>query len=174
MNIAEILKDAPEGTKLYSPLQMKVRIKKLHPEAVLPKKAHNTDAGFDLTATNYYIDNNGNVVYGTGLAFEIPKGFAGFVFCRSSVSNYNLSQANCVGVIDSGYRGEVTVKFKPTLEFMRNDDPGYIGYRNPRYYRLGERIAQLVILPLPDIEFIEADTLEDSDRGTGGYGSTGK
>lgn len=153
---------------------MKVRIKKLHPDAVMPTKAHDTDAGFDLTATTCHIDNNGNVVYGTGIAFEIPKGYAGFVFCRSSVSNHNLSQANCVGVIDSGYRGEVTVKFKPTLEFMQQENPDHISYRLPRYYALGDRIAQLVILPVPDIEFIEADTLEDSDRGTGGYGSTGR
>lgn len=153
---------------------MKVRIKKLHPDAVMPTKAHSTDAGFDLTATSCHIDNNGNVVYGTGIAFEIPQGFAGFVFSRSSVSNHNLSQANSVGVIDSGYRGEVTVKFKPTLEFMQRENPDHIGYRLPRIYKLGERIAQLVILPVPDIEFIEADTLEDSDRGTGGYGSTGK
>lgn len=153
---------------------MKVRFKRLNPLAKVPTRAHSTDAGFDLVATSVKVEENGCLCYGTGLAFEIPEGYAGFVFSRSSVSNYSLSQANCVGVIDSGYRGEVSVKFKPTLEFMDTDNPDHTAYRIPKRYNVGERIAQLIIMPVPEIDFEEAADLDDSERGTGGYGSTGK
>lgn len=153
---------------------MKVRFKRLNPLAKTPARAHSTDAGFDLVAVSAKVEENGCLCYGTGLAFEIPEGYAGFVFSRSSVSNYSLSQANCVGVIDSGYRGEVSVKFKPTLEFMDTDNPDHTAYRIPKRYNVGERIAQLIVMPVPEIDFEEAADLDDSERGTGGYGSTGK
>lgn len=153
---------------------MKVKFKKLSPLAKTPARAHKTDAAYDLVATSATVEDNGCLCYGTGLAFEIPEGYAGFVFSRSSVSNYSLSQANCVGVIDSGYRGEVTVKFKPTLEFMDKDDPDHTAYRIPRRYNVGDRIAQLIVMPVPEIEFEEATDLGESERGVGGYGSTGK
>jgi len=92
---------------------MKVRIKKLHKDAVVPSYAHKGDAGMDLTAIDYYFDLDGNVVYHTGLAIEIPEGYVGLVFPRSSVCKNDISLANAVGVIDSGYRGEITLKFKP-------------------------------------------------------------
>lgn len=141
---------------------MKVNIKKLNESAVIPKYAHDTDAGLDLVATSVEVDNDGNLVYGTGLAFEIPVGYVGLVFPRSSVSLRSLVMANSVGVIDSGYRGEVTAKFKPIGQFLQNP------------YQIGERVAQLVIISYPHIEFQEVDILSESDRGTGGYGSTGK
>ena len=139
---------------------MKVNIKKLNESAVIPKYAHDTDAGLDLVATSVEVDNDGNHVYGTGLAFEIPKGFVGLVFPRSSLSSRGLILTNSVGVIDSGYRGEVTAKFKPFL------------FTKP--YNVGERVAQMIIIPYPHIEFQEVDILSESERGTGGYGSTGK
>lgn len=141
---------------------MKVNIKKLNESAVIPKYAHDTDAGLDLVATSVEVDNDGNLVYGTGLAIEIPVGYVGLVFPRSSVSLRSLVMANSVGVIDSGYRGEVTAKFKPIGQFLQNP------------YQIGERVAQLVIIPYPHIEFQEVDILSESERGTGGYGSTGK
>lgn len=139
---------------------MEVKIKKLNEKAVIPQYAHPTDAGLDLVAVSKSKDNDGNFVYGTGLAFEIPDGYVGLVFPRSSVTARNMTVANCVGVIDSGYRGEVTVKFKP-----------YLFYRP---YDRGDRVAQMIIIPYPHVDFVEVDELSESDRGEGGYGSTGK
>lgn len=140
---------------------MKVNFKKLNEKAVVPTKAHHTDAGFDLVATSRVFDEKGNIVYGIGIAVEIPEGYAGLVFPRSSIANYDLALTNAVGLIDSGYHGEVFCKFRPTLT-------------QPRIYNVGERIAQLVIVPYPQIEFTQVEELSDSDRGNGGFGSTGK
>ena len=139
---------------------MEVKIKKLNEKAVIPQYAHPTDAGLDLVAVSKKKDDDGNFVYGTGLAFEIPDGFVGLVFPRSSVSARCMTMANCVGVIDSGYRGEVTAKFMPHL------------FAKP--YDKGDRVAQMIIIPYPHVEFHEVDSLSESDRGEGGYGSTGK
>lgn len=141
---------------------MKVRVKKLNENAVLPFKAHDTDAGFDLVATTMDVDEYGNIVYGTGLAFEIPKGYVGLLFPRSSIAKQDLRLTNCVGVIDSGYRGEVMMKFRKTKDLVSI------------HYVAGERIGQLIIMPIPDIELVESDELSDSDRGEGGFGSSGK
>lgn len=140
---------------------MKVKIKKLHPDAVVPKYAHETDAGLDLTAVWCKLDDDGNIVYGTGLAFEIPEGYVGLLFPRSSNSKKDLVLMNSVGVIDSGYRGDVTFKYREL-----HDD-------YPTIYDIGDRIGQMIILPYPKIEFEEADELSESERGEGGYGSTG-
>lgn len=150
---------------------MEVRIKKLHPNAVIPKYAKDGDAGMDLTAVTKSYDRDGNIVYGTGLAFEIPEGYVGLVFPRSSLSRLDIALSNCVGVIDSGYRGEVTVKFKPAMLFNREQRPIIL---NNRIYEVGERVAQIIIIPYPQITFIEADELSETERGTGGYGSSGK
>lgn len=140
---------------------MKVRIKRLDPNAVIPSYAKEGDAGLDLTATSKYVDASGNVVYGTGLAFEIPQGYVGLVFPRSSNAKKDLWLTNSVGVIDSGYRGEVMFKYRP------------VSFKE-REYVVGERIGQLIIMPYPHIEFEEADELSESERSTGGYGSSGK
>ena len=150
---------------------MEVRIKKLHPNAVIPTYAKDGDAGMDLTAVTKSYDRDGNIVYGTGLAFEIPKGYVGLVFPRSSLSRLDIALSNCVGVIDSGYRGEVSVKFKPAMLFNREQRPIIL---NNRIYEVGERVAQIIIIPYPQIAFIEADELSETERGTGGYGSSGK
>lgn len=139
---------------------MKVRIKKLHPDAVIPVKAHPSDAGFDLTAVSVESEQE-IVTYHTGLAFEIPEGYVGLVFPRSSIYKKDLLLSNCVGVIDSHYRGEVLAKFR-------------IQFPNLFRYGTGDRIAQMLILPYPEVEFEESDELSDTDRGEGGYGSTGK
>lgn len=150
---------------------MEVRIKKLHPNAVIPTYAKTGDAGMDLAAVTKSYDCDGNIVYGTGLAFEIPEGYVGLVFPRSSLSRLDIALSNCVGVIDSGYRGEVTVKFKPAMLFNREQRPIIL---NNRSYEVGERVAQIIIIPYPQITFIEADELSETERGTGGYGSSGK
>tara|TARA_R110002049_G_C9175744_1_gene562596 strand:- start:421 stop:870 length:450 start_codon:yes stop_codon:yes gene_type:complete len=141
---------------------MKVKIKKLHKDAVIPSYALNGDAGMDLMAVNREWDSQNKCwSYGTGLAFEIPKAYVGLLFPRSSIFNKDLLLSNSVGVLDSGFRGEVTFKFKD-LEIGNN------------FYQRGDRIGQIIILPYPNIEFEEVDELSDSERGTGGYGSTSR
>lgn len=150
---------------------MIVKIKLLNERAVVPSYAHNTDAGLDLVATSRIYDKDGNITYGTGVAVEIPEGYVGLVFPRSSISKKDLALSNSVGVIDSGYRGEIFVKFKPTLAVLIDSvsQPSV-----PRHYEIGERVAQLIILSYPHIEFSVVDDLSSSERGAGGYGSTGK
>ena len=141
---------------------MKVKIKKLHPDAVIPYYAKHGDAGMDLTATTKEYDGYGNIVYGTGLAFEIPEGYVGLLFPRSSNSKYDLILSNSVGVIDSGYRGEVMMKFRMFKHVIES------------HYDIGDRIGQLIIMPYPKVEFEEVQELSETERGEGGYGSTGK
>lgn len=151
---------------------MKVRIKKVHPDAVIPRYAKDGDAGLDLTATSMSYDEYGNICYGTGLAFEIPKGYVGLIFPRSSICKEQLLLSNSVGVIDSGYRGEVSFKFKPSLAL---DSLQYVTDRKLYgVYKVGERVGQMIIMPYPSIEFEEVDDLSETERGDGGYGSSGK
>lgn len=146
---------------------MKVKIKKLHENAVIPTYAKDGDAGMDLTAISKKTENEANTVYGTGLAFEIPKGYVGLLFPRSSNSKKDLLLSNSVGVLDSGYRGEVLFKFKSTISDEFN-------YYEGDEYEVGDRIGQIIILPYPRIEFEEVEELSETERGTGGYGSSGK
>ena len=146
---------------------MEVKFKKLSDKAVLPYKAHSTDAGLDLTCTNITSEINecGQfiLVYHTGIAAEIPTGYVGLVFQRSSICKKSLSLTNAVGVIDSGYRGEILLKFKNTS-----------GDSIPAVYNIGDRVAQLIIMPYPEIEPVFADNLSESERGEDGYGSSDK
>lgn len=146
---------------------MKVKVKRLNEQAVIPHYAHIGDAGMDLTATSMSFDDDGCVVYGTGLAMEIPEGYVGLVFPRSSIAKKGVALSNAVGVIDSNFRGEILAKFKPTRYFQLPNS------NEPQIYKVGERIAQLIIMPYPSIELVEANELSDTDRGEGGYGSTG-
>ena len=150
---------------------MKVKVKKLNENAVIPSYAKSGDAGLDLTATSKFFDEYGNICYGIGLAFEIPQGYVGLVFPRSSVSKKQLNLANSVAVIDSGYRGEVVMKFKPSLAL----DSGQCVTEIHTYgnYNVGDRVAQMIIMPYPNIEFEESDELSETERNDGGYGSTG-
>ena len=133
-------------------------------QGVLPTRAHNTDAGLDLTATRLTqeVDASGKLilVYHTDIAVEIPEGYVGLLFMKSSVYNRSLTLTNAVGVIDSGYRGEIISKFKITTDAI------------PSVYQPGEKFAQLVIVPvvLDETEFV--DELSDTERGEGGFGST--
>lgn len=158
----------------YTLRKMKVKIKKLSENAVMPSKAHASDAGFDLVATSRTMDSNGAVVYGTGLAFEIPEGYVGLLFPRSSNVKKDLLLSNSVGVIDSGYRGEVMLKFKPSWRACQCATEAFFLESGDVLYEVGDRIGQLIIMPIPDIEFEEADELTETDRGEGGYGSSGR
>lgn len=149
---------------------MLVKVKKLNENAVIPKYAKDGDAGLDLTATSVKIDEYGNVVYGTGLAFEIPYGYVGLLFPRSSVSKQDIYLTNCVGVVDSGYRGEVMAKFKPVSKPRHDLDQQHKEVVN--IYNVGDRICQLIIIPYPSIQLVESDELSDTERGEGGFGST--
>lgn len=138
---------------------MQVNFKKLYDNVPTPFKADAGSAGFDLTAmkVDYYRDL---VTIHTGIAVEIPSGYAGFLFPRSSVYKTSLSLANSVGVIDSSYRGEIMCKFRCSDRL--------------NIYKEGERCCQLVIMPVPDVIMCEVDELSDTSRGVGGFGSSGK
>lgn len=143
---------------------MKVKIKKLNPIATIPTYAKEGDAGMDLTCVGYTI-NPKYIEYHTGLAIEIPEGYVGLIFPRSSVSDMDLALANSVGVVDSMYRGEVKVRFK-TL-------PNKYEFPLESYF-IGDRVAQIIIIPYPHIKFEEVDELSSTERGEGGFGSTNK
>lgn len=166
---------------------LNVKIKKLSKDAIIPTYAKHGDAGMDLTATSKEYDDHGNVVYGTSLAFEIPNGYVGLLFPRSSNTKKDLILGNSVGVIDSGYRGEVFLKFKPTAILAKNSHGAFgistpqtqdqIGYGMQKIksydeYETGDRIGQIIIIPIPQVNFIEVDKLSSSDRGVGAFGST--
>lgn len=138
---------------------MKVHFKKLVQEAQTPKFGKPGDAGADLVATTMS-NHDDHLVYGVGLAVEIPEGMVGLVFPRSSIRQTDLFMANSVGVIDSGYRGEIMVTFN-------------IKKGATRWYQVGDRIAQLVIMPIPLVKYVEVDELSETERGIGGHGSTG-
>jgi len=138
-----------------------VKVKKLVPEAVIPSYSKVGDAGMDLTITKEIENTSFSVSYGFGIEIEIPKGYVGLVFPRSSVRNQDLILSNCVGVIDSGYRGELQATFKKTngLDSIK--------------YKVGDRGAQIIILPYPTIYMTEVPELSNTERGEGGFGSTG-
>jgi dUTP pyrophosphatase len=138
-----------------------IKVKKLHPNAVIPSYSKVGDAGMDLTITSEIENTTFSVSYGFGIAMEIPKNYVGLVFPRSSVRNQELVLSNCVGVIDSGYRGELQATFKKTngLDSLK--------------YKVGERGAQIIILPYPQVKMVESEELSNTERGDGGFGSTG-
>lgn len=140
---------------------MKVRFKRLAASAVIPSYAKPGDAGLDLTAVSVVSSSGSQISYGTGLAVEIPEGYVGLIFPRSSIRKYELELSNSVGVIDSGYRGEIQFTFNKTNGL------------DSKSYEIGDRIGQLMILPYPMIEIEEAEELTDTVRGEGGFGSSG-
>ena len=141
---------------------LKVKVKRLCDGAVLPSRAHEGDAGFDLVAVSVDEDRKrGIVTYGTGIALEIPEGYVGLLFPRSSVYRHQLQLSNGVGVIDAGYRGEVMLKYRIVQPHISR-------------YGIGDRVGQLVVLKLPKVSIEEVGELDGSDRGDGGFGSTGK
>ena len=150
---------------------MEVKIKKLHPDAVIPQYAKLGDAGMDLVAVTKWYDKYGNVCYGSGIAIEIPHGYAGLIFPRSSNAKKQMLLSNSVGLIDSGYRGEITAKFKMTYSEIVS---GQRYHFFDQEYEIGERFAQLMLVRYPFVEFVEVDELTQTERGEGGYGSTGK
>lgn len=139
-----------------------VRAKRLHPNAVIPSYSKDGDAGMDLTITDIKTNDKSQITYGFGIALEIPKGYVGLIFPRSSIRNYELILSNCVGVIDSGYRGEIISSFKKTTGILSES------------YGIGDRGAQIIIIPFPKVRFVESESLTNSERNDGGFGHTGK
>jgi dUTP pyrophosphatase len=143
---------------------MPVKIKRFHTDAVVPAYAKPGDAGLDLTA----IDDGKNISnkngfmrqYRTGVGVSIPEGYVGLLFPRSSIYKHGLSLTNCVGVIDSGYRGEILFNFRIESQYSK-------------MYQKGDRIGQMIIMPYPLVEFQEVEELDETERGDGGFGSSG-
>ena len=142
-----------------------LRIKKLAKTATVPTRGSASAAGCDLYAANtdaITIPPHETVMVGTGLAMEIPGGYFGGIFARSGLaSKEGLRPANCVGVIDADYRGEVKVALHNDTKFEKTIKPG-------------ERIAQLIVMPYPRVEIEVVEELSDTERGDGGFGSTGR
>lgn len=178
---------------------LRVQITKLADNAVIPTYAHSTDASMDLYATSKTFDEYGNMVIGTGIAVAIPEGYVGLLFPCSSISLHYCFLTNSVGVIDSGYYGEITFKFAPRTSesvpqklrsrlrklfvgasyrsgLKANETVDLLNFwgSEEQSYSVGDRIGQLIIMPYPQVSFTEVENLPDSDRGTGGYGSTGR
>ena len=143
---------------------MNIKIKRLKNGAVIPTRGSEYAAGSDLYSAenDLYIEDRQTVMIGTGIAMEIPEGYVGLVYARSGLAcKEGLAPANKVGVIDSDYRGEIKVAL-------------YNQSGEKKLVKKGERIAQIVIAPFLTPEFTEVSELDETDRGNGGFGSTGK
>lgn len=144
---------------------MKIQIKKLKENAIIPTRGSDRAAGYDLYAcleNEITIGAGETVKIGTGLSIAVPEGYFGAIFARSGLAaKEGLRPANCVGVADSDYRGEYIVALHNDSSISRVVTPG-------------ERIAQLVVMPYLSVEFEEVDSLDETERGAGGFGSTGK
>ncbi|MBP3921887.1 MAG: dUTP diphosphatase [Ruminiclostridium sp.] len=144
---------------------MNIRVKKVNENAILPNRATVSSAGADLYAClseDVIIEPSQRILIPTGIAMAIPEGYGGFIFPRSgTASKYGISLSNCVGVVDSDYRGEVKI--------------AVINHGNEAYtIRNGDRVAQMVIMPVDLCCYTECDSLDETKRGAGGFGSTGK
>lgn len=146
---------------------MQLKVKKLTPESVLPKYANDGSNGLDLTVTAVVIHPE-YAEFRTGIAVEIPKGYVGLLVPRSSVSEKNLVMANSCGIIDENYRGEISMRFKVL------DSTSHGAFKYSKLYAQGERCGQLLVIPCPKLEVMEVESLDETVRGTGGFGSTGK
>lgn len=144
---------------------MLIQIKKLNDKAITPTRGSQQAAGYDLYACadqDVVIAPHHTVKVGTGISMSIPEGYFGAVYARSGLSaKQGLRPANCVGVIDSDYRGELIVALHNDTDTEKTIDKN-------------ERIAQLIVMPYLSVEFQETDKLDDTERGAGGFGSTGK
>lgn len=146
--------------------QLPVKIKKLNQKAIIPSYGTDQAAGLDLTAISESTHVDGVIAYteyGTGLAIELEPGYCGLILPRSSISSSTtLLLGNSVGLLDSDYRGEIKLRFKNS------------SFGAGKKYKVGDRIGQLLIIPYPKIKLEEVQELDDTTRGTGGFGSTNK
>ena len=143
---------------------LEIKIKKIKNNAIIPTRGSDYAAGYDLYACideDVRVYAGETVKIGTGLSIAIPDGYFGAIFARSGLATKEgLRPANCVGVCDSDYRGEYIIALHNDSAVMRTIEPG-------------ERIAQLVVMPYLAVNFVETDELDETNRGSGGFGSTG-
>jgi len=149
-----------------------LKVKKLREDAVIPSQAMDGDVGLDLTAVEISYDAYGNLVAHTGIAIEIPEGYCGVLRARSSIRKKALVLSNGVGTIENTYRGELLCIFKPVPLFTQNIDEDKI--KDNHTFEVGDRVAQLVITPQINVITTPVLNLSDTERGDGGFGSTGK
>ena len=145
-----------------------IKVKQLHQDAVLPQKANDKDAGYDLVAISdpeikYDNDNVLYIQYKTGIAIEPPEGYHTEIYPRSSISKYNLQLCNSLGLIDEPYRGEIILRFNLINSKLVGS----------KLYQKGDKIGQLVIKKTISMDFIEVEELEETDRADGSFGSSG-
>ncbi len=159
---------------------IRINYKKLVPEAKEPFKKFGIDAGFDLFCTSIK-ETSEYIQYNTGIAFEIPEGYVGLVFPRSSVTKYDLMLKNSVGVIDATYRGEIMCRFTPIVngnlkDILIDRESGAYTFQwdKDNQYKVGDRIAQIVFVEIPKVALLETKELSSTERGKGGFGHTGK
>lgn len=165
-------------------MSMYIKIKKLDERAKVPTRGSSAAAGYDLFALEDVEINAGETVFvHTGLAMQIPRGYFGAIYARSGLAcKHNLRPANCVGIIDSDYRGEICVvltndKESVTCKQQQVGKDSFQAIAVPSYdsftIKAGDRVAQIVIQKFEEIHFLETIELDESDRGEGGFGSTG-
>lgn len=157
----------------------KVEFIRMASNAVIPSKAHPTDAGFDMVATSK-VETADYIEYGTDIAIKLPEGHCALLFPRSSVSKKDLFLCNSVGLIDENYTGEIKFRFKRSPKyqyytfkrFFRFITEVFVEPITYKEYEVGDKIGQIVILPTPSVEFLEVEKLPETDRGSGGFGSS--
>lgn len=163
-----------------------VNFKKLSKKAVIPSYAHPTDAGMDMVAISK-TETEDYIEFDTGIAIDLPEGYMGLLFPRSSNSKKDLLLCNSVGVVDVGYHNSIRFRFKKIinpnkLTFITDWVNKLFGIKNftskidydPKEYNIGEKIGQLIIVPYPKIDWNEVSEFPDSERGMEGFGSTDK
>lgn len=148
-----------------------LKVKRLYDDAMLPDKKVLTDEGWDLFVHSVHFDNDGAIVYGSGIAIELNEGYVADLRCRSSISKYDIVLTNAIGTIDAGYRGEIMAKFKIAPRF---NEEGNVDMSQVKAYIRGDRFAQLVIRKSEQGTIREVDKLTPTQRGANGYGSTGR
>lgn len=153
--------------------ELKVKIKKLYEDSKIPTYSSNGDACLDLYAHSMNEESTMHLEFGTGVAVKIPFGHVGLVFPRSSISNTPLILANAVGVIDSNYTGEIKLRYKASAFTITHATSVGIDIED-KFYKVGDRIGQLMIIPYPKVIFEEVEELPKTNRGDGGFGSSGK
>jgi dUTP pyrophosphatase len=152
---------------------MIIKFKKLSDNAVTPTYAKENDAAMDLTAVDI-METEDYIEYRTDISIQLPKDHVGLLFPRSSNSKKDLLLCNSVGVLDAGYRGSINFRFKKVKHGSHISGGTVFDFLNSKnnIYKVGEKIGQILIIPRPLIEFEEVDSLEESERGDGGFGST--
>lgn len=167
-NTASVFNQPPVWASIEVTEVIQLKVKKLHPDAIIPSYATEGAGCFDLHAIiqpgdDCFVSPGMPLTFDTGLAVEVPKGWVMKIYSRSGHGfNSDIRLGNCVGIIDSDYRGPIRVK-------LTRDGESF----NPIQFKHGDRIAQAMLEPAPQVRFVEYDELSETERGTGGFGSTG-